>query len=74
MSVQAVSAPDFLQGGREMGERLRSFDWASHPLGPPESWPQALRMAISLCLNSSFPTCVYWGPECCLLYDDAWSV
>ena len=31
-------------------------------------------MAISLCLNSSFPTAIYWGPELYLLYNDAWSV
>ena len=57
-----------------MGERLRAFDWASHPLGPPQRWPSALRMATSLCLNSSFPTAVYWGPAFFLLYNDAWSV
>lgn len=57
-----------------MGERIRAFDWASHPLGPPEGWPAALRMAVSLCLNSSFPTAVYWGPELYVLYNDAWSV
>lgn len=31
-------------------------------------------MAISLCLNSSFPTAIYWGPELYVLYNDAWSV
>lgn len=30
-------------------------------------------MAMSLCLNSSFPTAVYWGPELYVLYNDAWS-
>lgn len=56
-----------------MGERMRAFDWKSHPLGPPEGWPQALRMAVSLCLNSAFPTAIYWGEEMYLLYNDAWS-
>jgi PAS domain-containing protein len=56
-----------------MGERIRAFDWAAHPLGPPEQWPTALRMAMSLCLNSSFPTAVYWGPQMFVLYNDAWS-
>lgn len=56
-----------------MGERIRAFDWASHPLGPPEQWPVALRMALSLCLNSSFPTAVYWGEDLHVLYNDAWS-
>jgi PAS domain-containing protein len=55
-----------------MGARIRAFDWASHPLGPPSGWPPTLRMAVSLCLNSSFPTAVYWGPDLHLLYNDAW--
>ncbi|MBC5785349.1 PAS domain-containing protein [Ramlibacter sp. USB13] len=64
----------FLEGGGAMGERIRAFDWASHPLGPAERWPEALRMALSLCLNSSFPTAIYWGPDLHVLYNDAWSV
>src|SRR5206468_9547741 len=64
----------FLEGGGAMGERIRAFDWAAHPLGAPERWPEALRMAISLCLNSSFPTAIYWGPDFHVLYNDAWSV
>lgn len=63
----------FLQGGGAMGERIRAFDWANHPLGPPAQWPDSLRMALSLCLNSSFPTAIYWGPELHVLYNDAWS-
>lgn len=64
----------FLQGGGAMGERIRAFEWEDHPLGPPAQWPSALRMAMSLCLNSSFPTAIYWGPEMFVLYNDAWSV
>jgi PAS domain-containing protein len=66
--------PAFLEGGDEMGARIRAFDWDSHPLGPPGDWPPALRMAVSLCLSSSFPTAIYWGPEFHVLYNDAWSV
>jgi PAS domain S-box-containing protein len=73
VSTVAPSTPHFLQGGGAMGERIRAFDWANHPLGPPERWPQALGMAMALCLNSSFPTAIYWGPEFYVLYNDAWS-
>jgi PAS domain-containing protein len=65
---------EFLQGGGAMGQRIRAFDWANHPMGEPQHWPGALRMAISLCLNSSFPTAIYWGPQYHVLYNDAWSV
>ena len=57
-----------------MGRRIREYDWDSHPLGNPHYWPPALQMAISLCLNSNFPTAVYWGEEQYVLYNDAWSV
>ncbi len=60
-------------GGGEMGERIRAFDWAAHPFGLPETWPPALRMALGICLNSTVPTAIYWGPELRLLYNDAWS-
>ena len=56
-----------------MGERIRAFDWTVTPLGPFEAWPQSLRSALSICLNSSFPTAIYWGPDLRLLYNDAWS-
>src|SRR3990167_7515928 len=68
----SAPSPVFLQGGHEMGQRIRDFDWASHPLGPPHQWPPALQMALSLCLNSSFPTAIYWGPGLHVLYNDAW--
>jgi PAS domain S-box-containing protein len=64
---------DFLSGGGEMGARIRAHDWSSTPLGDFDSWPQSLRSALSICLNSSFPTAIYWGPELTLLYNDAWS-
>lgn len=64
---------DFLTGGGEMGARIRAYDWASTPLGPPRLWPQSLRSALSICLHSSFPTAIYWGPDLRILYNDAWA-
>ncbi len=32
-----------------------------------------LRSALSICLNSPFPTGIYWGPELRVLYNDPWS-
>src|SRR4051794_18364154 len=63
----------FLAGGGDMGERLRSFDWSRTALGPAVGWPQSLRSALSICLNSSFPIALYWGGDLVLLYNDAWS-
>lgn len=56
-----------------MGARIRAYDWANTPLGPPETWPQSLRSALSICLHSSFPTAIYWGSDLHILYNDAWA-
>ena len=63
---------DGLAGGGEMGERVRAFDWAQTPLGPAESWPQSLRTAVRIMLNSRYPMFVWWGPELINLYNDAY--
>jgi PAS domain S-box-containing protein len=68
------SDPDWmssLDGGGEMGARIRSFDWSSTPLGPIGEWPASLREAVSLCLRSRFQLAIYWGPQLTLLYNDA---
>jgi len=64
---------EFLKGGGEMGARMREFDWESHPLGPPQDWPQPLRTAIRLLLNTGHPMYVWWGPELYCFYNDAYS-
>ncbi|HEY9622726.1 MAG TPA: ATP-binding protein [Crinalium sp.] len=61
-----------LMGGGAMGTLMRSFDWSKTLFGPVEQWPQSLRSALSICLNSRFPIAIYWGPDCLLLYNDAW--
>ncbi len=65
---------DFIAQGGAMGKLIAANDWSAHPLGPIEQWPQSLRSALSICLYSKFPMCVYWGEDMYLLYNDAWSV
>lgn len=62
----------FLSGGGEMGERMRAHNWSATPLGPPDTWPQSLRTAVSICLNSPVLGTVLWGPELIMLYNDAY--
>ena len=62
----------FAAGG-SMGALMREVDWASTPIGAPDSWPQSLRTAVSVCLESSFPMLVWWGPDFVKLYNDAYS-
>ena len=56
----------------EMAARFRATDWAKTSLGPVDSWPQSLRIAVGICLNSRFPMFVWWGPELVNIYNDAY--
>ncbi len=64
--------PRFLDGGGEMGRLLRQHDWSATALGAPETWPQSLRMAVRLMLNTGHPIYIFWGPEGLCLYNDAY--
>ena len=72
----AVSIPsadlNWLAGGGEMGELIRSMDWSATALGPLSEWPQSLRTSVSLCLSSTFPILVCWGPDDIQIYNDAY--
>ena len=53
-----------------MGKLIRAMNWSKTPFGPIESWPQSLRTAVSICLNSKFPMIIWWGLELRLIYND----
>ncbi len=67
-----IGAAPALAGGGEMGALMRDMDWTATPLGPVENWPQSLRTALSICLDSRFPILIWWGPELVMLYNDAY--
>ncbi len=62
----------FLDGGGEMGGRMRAMNWARTPLGLPETWPQSLRSTVSMLLPSKAQIILFWGPEFAVLYNDAY--
>jgi two-component sensor histidine kinase len=70
--MSTASAFDFLGGGGEMGARIRAHDWSGTPLGPPEVWPQSLRVTIRLMLNTRHPIFIWWGPDLIQFYNDAY--
>ncbi len=63
----------FIDGTSKMAEAIRRVDWRSTVFGPVASWPQSLQSALSICIGSSFPIAIYWGPQLALLYNDDWS-
>ncbi|WP_282164845.1 PAS domain-containing sensor histidine kinase [Cellulophaga baltica] len=64
----------FLEGGGQMGELMRSFNWAETALGTPNSWPQSLKSTLSLLLNSHYPMLLYWGANYYCFYNDAFRI
>ena len=73
MHTSAAVNVDFLFGGGEMGERIRSFDWSQTPLGHPQGWEQSLKTCVRIILTSAQPMFVWWGPERINIYNDAYA-
>jgi len=69
----APRAAALVQGGGEMGDRIRTCDWSHTPLGPIESWQQSLRTVVNILLSSRYAMWMFWGSEFTMLYNDAYS-
>lgn len=53
-----------------MGALMRATDWEATPFGRVENWPQSLRTAVSIMLESPFAMVVAWGPDFRFFYND----
>ncbi len=62
----------FLEGGGEMGELIRTYNWEQTSLGVPKMWPVSLLSTISILLNSRYPMFLYWGSDHICFYNDAY--
>jgi signal transduction histidine kinase/DNA-binding response OmpR family regulator len=63
---------DIFIGDSDMARLMRQHDWASTGLGSPESWPDALKVALRLLLTSRFEMWLGWGPDINFFYNDAY--
>ena len=63
---------NFPRAAGAMSARVREYDWANTPLGPVTQWPPVLRFAVETMLSSRFPSCMAWGPERFMFYNDAY--
>ena len=61
-----------LSGGGEMGALMRSIDWSKTGVGPVDGWPQSLRTALSILLETGFPMYIAWGREYTQFYNDGY--
>ncbi len=71
-SDSSVSSAEFLSGGGEMGALIRTYDWGKTPLGSSRFWPQSLRTAISIMLETHFPMYIAWGKDFIQFYNDGY--
>lgn len=66
------AAVDVFGAEGEMSARMRALDWSATPLGPPETWPNALRTTVRIMLSSRYPMFVWWGRELTNIYNDGY--
>jgi PAS domain S-box-containing protein len=72
LKINRPTSADFLAGGGEMGALMRAYDWSVSPLGKPETWPQSLRTALRILLNTNHPMFIWWGEGLIQFYNDAY--
>jgi PAS domain S-box-containing protein len=72
LKINRPTSADFLAGGGEMGALMRAYDWSANPLGTPQTWPQSLRTAVRILLNTNHPMFIWWGPKLIQFYNDAY--
>jgi signal transduction histidine kinase len=70
--LKSQPAWEVLAGGGEVNALMRARDWASTPVGPPETWPQSLRAIVRVMLTSRFAMWMAWGPELTFFCNDAY--
>ena len=51
---------------------MRAHDWAATPLGPPQTWPEGLKVPLRMMLTSRFEMWLGWGPDLAFFYNDAY--
>lgn len=66
------ASAEWLQGGGELGEMIRAYDWTSTSLGSISCWPQSLLSMVSTLINAKAPMFLFWGDERLCFYNDAY--
>ncbi|MBS1816818.1 MAG: response regulator [Acidobacteria bacterium] len=55
-----------------MGALMRSIDWSRTAVGAVSTWPQSLRTALSILLETGFPMYIAWGSDFTQFYNDGY--
>ncbi len=71
--MDGIKGPqDVFQGGGDVGTVMRSLDWSSTPLGPPETWPRSLQSILRMMLTSRYQMWMAWGGDLTFFCNDAY--
>jgi PAS domain S-box-containing protein len=68
------SSASFLHAapGNDVASQIATFDWASTPVGPIETWPTSLKSTLAMLLACPVPMYLAWGPALISFYNDAY--
>lgn len=56
-----------------VNQLMPTVDWSRTTAGPQSAWPESLRTALSICLDSRFPIVIFWGRDHIQFYNDAYA-
>jgi PAS domain S-box-containing protein len=59
-------------GDSALSHLMRAHDWAATKLGPPQGWPEGLRIPLGMMLTSRFEMWLGWGEDVAFFYNDAY--
>lgn len=63
---------DIVTGDNNMLRLIQSKNWSDSVLGPMNTWPTSLRVALDIILHSGYPMFIWWGPELIMFHNDAY--
>jgi len=72
LAANSPNSAPFLTGGGRATELILQRDWSAHPLGEPAQWPQGLKTALSLVVNSPESMILCWGPDLHFFFNETY--
>jgi signal transduction histidine kinase/ActR/RegA family two-component response regulator len=68
----AASGNASLPRPSEMELRMQRHPWQASAVGPVESWPFSLKLAVRTVLDCQLPMCLVWGDDFLQFFNDAY--
>ncbi|CED83965.1 response regulator receiver sensor signal transduction histidine kinase [Phaffia rhodozyma] len=70
-SDNALAEADVRRSTFKMKQLIEEYPWETTSLGPKSEWPQSLLTALSIVLGTDTQSCLWWGPEFLMIYNDS---